>query len=50
MNKLTKAIKQCFIEALMEQTIIRKKDGKYYSTCAVGEEITIELKKIFEDD
>lgn len=49
MNKLQKACKKVFLKALVAQNLIREKDGKYYSTCAMGEEITIELKEIFED-
>jgi len=49
MNKLQEACKKVFLKALVEQGLIKEKDGKYYSTCAYGEEITIELKEIFED-
>ncbi|GAJ01061.1 unnamed protein product [marine sediment metagenome] len=49
MNKLQKAYKKVFLKALIAQALIREKDGRYYSTCAMGEEITIELKEIFGD-
>lgn len=39
-----------YIKALAEKHVILKRNGKYYSSCAYGEEITIELKEIFEDD
>lgn len=41
---------EIFIEMLIKKAIIYEKDGKYYSSCARHEEITIELKSIFEGD
>lgn len=50
MNALDKFIKNFFLERCIEKGIIKKINGGYYSACAYGEEITIELKEIFEDD
>lgn len=50
MNKFDEAIKKIFIKELIKHDIIREKDGKYYSRCALGEEVTVELKNMFEDD
>jgi len=36
------------LEKLIEEGIVEKRNNRYYSMCAVGEEITIEIKKIFK--
>jgi len=46
--KLEKVVKNILLKRLVELKLIRKEDGKYYSTCVYGEEITIELKELFE--
>jgi len=38
-----------FLELLIKKSLIYKKDEKYYSNCAINEEITIELKEIIEE-
>lgn len=50
MNQLNKFIKKFFLERFLEKHIILERNGKYYSSCAYGEEITIELREIFEGD
>lgn len=50
MNKLDKIIKKFFLKKLIEVGIIGKKDGTYYSRCFCGENITVELKEVFEGD
>lgn len=37
------------VDKLIEEALIYKKDGKYYSNCAMNEEITIEIKNIFDE-
>ena len=39
-----------YLKALVEKHVILERNGRYYSSCAYGEEITTELKEIFEED
>ena len=50
MNKLDKIIKKFFLKKLIKVGIIGETDGIYYSKCFHGENITIELKEVFEGD
>jgi len=39
-----------YIQCLIDSGIIEKRDNKYYIACEKGEEVTIELKEIFENE
>ena len=40
---------EIYMQLFIDYGIIYKKNGKYYSCCAMDEEITRELKCIFEE-
>jgi len=46
---MEKELKEIYTQLFIDYGIIYKKNGKYYSNCAKNEEVTIELKSIFEE-
>jgi len=50
MNILHDFIKNFYLNRLIKARIITKEGNRYYSNCAMREEVTIEIKEIFEED
>lgn len=48
LESLDEIIKMILIKQLIKKAIVYERGGKYYSSCARHEEITIELNTIFE--
>ena len=45
--KIEISLEKILLEKLVELRLIRKDGDRYFSTCVYGEEITIELKELF---